>query len=113
MIEIKCPACDKQTVVPDEEAGKKITCPCGNVNVVPHPAPAPGPESPGVVYQGKPSQLQNLWVFLGLVVVIVVALWPLRQALASVFKTSKSCALYGSPVRFAPNTNAPIRVRLA
>ena len=106
MIQYPCPACDQQITLSDDQAGTRYTCTCGNVSVVPAPSPEPSPEppaepetpkvrpvpgpakSPEVVYQGRPSQLRNLWVFLGFVAVIIVALWPLRSALASMFKQS-------------------------
>lgn len=106
MIRYRCPACDREIVTSDDQAGARYTCACGNVSIVParppeptaeptaEPQPpnaeqAPGPaKSPEVVYQGRPSQLRNLWVFLGFFAVIVLAVWPLRSALASVFKQS-------------------------
>ena len=83
MIKFYCAACGKESAAPDEQAGSKHTCSCGNVNIVPSDT-----RTRGVVYQGKPSQLRNLWVMMGLAIVVIAALWPLRQALSSVFKTS-------------------------
>lgn|GEM_PF-900462 len=83
MIKFNCAACGKESAAPDEQAGGKHTCSCGNVNIVPA-----GPRTRGVVYQGKPSQLRNLWLMMGLVIVVVAAPWQLRQFLSTVFKQS-------------------------
>jgi membrane protein YdbS with pleckstrin-like domain len=106
MIEYHCPRCGKQRVAPDEEAGKQYTCTCGNVNVLPgapaepgaEPEPAegetpgdaePAPEQAGIVYQGRPSQLENLWVFLGLLVVIFASFLLLPMIFRALFDSSK------------------------
>ena len=95
MIEFECPACARRCEAPEEDAGRKAVCECGNVNIVPPAAPSTRPgaserpsDTPETVYRGKSSQLENLWVFLGFVVVVIVAFWPLRQVLSAVFKTS-------------------------
>jgi membrane protein YdbS with pleckstrin-like domain len=90
MIEYHCPKCGKQRVAQDQEAGTTYTCSCGNVNMLPEAPPAPEPEpqaeaepkpwppgppedngddSPQVVYEGHPSQLENLPLMMGLFVV--------------------------------------------
>jgi len=111
MIEVQCPACGRMHSAAASEAGQTYACACGNVNRIPplepepasepqpapKPSPQPGPAAepePGgdraevTLYTGRPSQLHNLWLFVGLAVVLIVALWPLRQLLGSMFKTS-------------------------
>jgi membrane protein YdbS with pleckstrin-like domain len=100
MIELTCPSCDKQIVVDDELAGTKHTCTCGNICVVPdkpRPEPESGPEpepkaaavtepdsgtdaksdavdeAVQTIYEGSPSQLENLSIMLGLVLVGLIA----------------------------------------
>ncbi len=97
MIEYRCPACDKQAAAPDSDAGKKVACSCGNVNIVPgvhlggHAAGQQSDaarDAPALIYQGRPSQLANLRGFIGLFVLTNALFWFVRPLLGKAFKES-------------------------
>ena len=101
MIECRCPACGKQAILPDEDAGRTYKCDCGNVNGVPGTprdgtaksggqgdvrpgaVPAPAASGPKVLYQGGPSQRRNFWGFFWLAALVVVLLFLLIYCGAS------------------------------
>jgi membrane protein YdbS with pleckstrin-like domain len=117
MIQYNCPKCEKERVVSDDEAGTTYTCSCGNVNPLPaaEPTPArePGPEpeeetvqpafapkqeptddgddgdSP-IVYEGRPSQLENLPVIVGLVLVVLATFFIFPSLFKRIGDTDRS-----------------------